>query len=371
MSDIHKAFAVFQLEPGTSREAIQRRYKRLSKVWHPDRFQSAEDKHEAEEELKKINNANDIFKKHFDGAHKATGCECQKPAATGSTDQRTHGPGPGPGPHKKTADDMEAEAKRRDEERRRKAAAEEAARKAAEQKQQQDQQNTAPKTNFEHAQKQQEELKWNKLRWQIAAGEAALFIGLCIFGNVGHGVKEWWHDFSWKWERDHAPQQEYKPNPAPSAPEVRPGDSPFGPVGPPPFENKNNSDGAYNPFSTLDELNKQNGGVTPQTIPSTTTGTDSGLNWKPSTPSLSTPSTTAPLSPSFSVPTTTGTDSGLNWKPITPGTSTNTGSPLTSPLKKDWLFTPTTPTTSPYPQLSRPDARTKPSQADLDKYLKP
>ena len=366
MSDIHKALAVFQLEPGTSREAIQRRYKRLTKVWHPDRFQSAEDKHEAEEELKKINNANDIFKKHFESAHKTTGCECQKPAATGSTDQRTHGPGPGPGPHKKTADDMEAEAKRRDEERRRKAAAEEAARKAAEQKQQQDQQNTAPNTNFEYARKQQEELKWNKLRWQIAAGEAALFIGLCIFGNVGHGVKEWWHDFSWKWERDHAPQQEYKPNPAPiNVPEVRPGDSPFGPVGPPPDN--------MLPGGVMKPLDNSQVPV-PHYGPSTTTtntGTDSGFNWKPTTPSLSTPSTTAPLSPSFSVPTTTGTDSGLNWKSLTPGTSTTTGSPLTSPLKKDWLFTPTTPVTSPYPQLSRPDARTKPSQADLDKYLKP
>jgi curved DNA-binding protein CbpA len=36
-------------------EAINRRYKRLIMVWHPDRFQNVEGKADAEEEFKKIN----------------------------------------------------------------------------------------------------------------------------------------------------------------------------------------------------------------------------------------------------------------------------------------------------------------------------
>lgn len=173
MSEIHKALAIFGLEPGASQDAIQRRYKRLIMVWHPDRFPTEDGKKDAEEELKKINNANDVLKKHFASGHRASGCECQQPATSSSagTDHRGHGPGPGP--HRKP-DDAEAQAKQRDEERKRKAAAEEAARKAAEYQQQQQQK--AAQSTFEQAQKQQEELKWNKIRWQIAAGEAALFI---------------------------------------------------------------------------------------------------------------------------------------------------------------------------------------------------
>lgn len=248
MSEIHKALAVFQLEPGSSRDAIQRRYKRLTKVWHPDRFQADEDKREAEEELKKINNANDVFKKHFETEHKATGCECQRPASASSgTGQRSHGPGPGA----KRADDPEAEARRRDEDRRRKTAAEEASRKAAQEQQQQQwqQQQQGAQTQYQQAQRQQEELKWNKIRWRIAAAEGALFVALCIFGNIGFGVKEWWHDFSWKWQQDHPTHQDPTPSPVSDNPPVSSptttdtgssyppavpvtSDNPFAPVGP-------------------------------------------------------------------------------------------------------------------------------------------
>lgn len=370
MSEIHKALAIFGLEPGSSQDAIQRRYKRLIMVWHPDRFPNEDGKKDAEEELKKINNANDVFKKHFSGGHRASGCECQKPApsaTSGGTEQRPHGPGPGP---QRKPDDAEAQAKQRDEERKRKAAAEEAARKAAEQQEQQ--QRKAPETNFEHARKQQEELKWNKIRWQIAAGEAVLFIALCAFGNFGYGVKEWWHKFSFEWERDHAPKQDN--NPPPDSNNLNPyvppyqvpptnnnnnaptNGSPFGPVGPPP--SNNNSDGTYNPYSTLDELNKQKS----ETPTQTTTGTGTGFNWKPTTPDIS-----APSNPT----TTTGTGSGFNWKPLTPGPSLNptttTGSPLFQP-KNDWL-TPRSRYENLQPNSS--DPLSKPSQADLDKFLKP
>lgn len=204
MSDIHKAFALFHLEPGATRDAIKRRYHRLTKVWHPDRFETEGDKREAEEELKKINNANDIFKKHFESEHRDSGCVCQEPASTAKAEQRTHGPGPG----QHTRPDPEAEARRRDEQRKHKTAADEATRKASEQ-----QQPAEPQSSFTTAQSQQENLKWNKIRWQVAAGEAALFIALCIFGNFGYGVKVWWHDFTYQWERDHPPQQQQVPAP--------------------------------------------------------------------------------------------------------------------------------------------------------------
>jgi hypothetical protein len=309
MSEIHKALAIFGLDPGSSQDAIQRRYKRLIMVWHPDRFPTDDGKKDAEEELKKINNANDVLKKHFASGHRASGCECQKPAA--GAEQRTHGPGPGP--HRK-ADDAEAEAKRRDEERRKKAAAEEAARKAAEQQQQQ--QKKATETTFQQAQRQQDELKWNKIRWQIAAGEVALFIGLCIFGNVGYGLKEWWHDFSWKWERDHAPHEETKPNPVPSyVPDVTPNPNPFGPIGPPPHNNPNMlPNGVVKPF---DNSHVPVPNYPPSTSTGTTTDTIPGFNWKPVTPGTTIPSPyeqVAPkIQPNTDTSTTTNTGTGVDF----------------------------------------------------------
>lgn len=352
MSEIHKALAIFGLEPGASQDAIQRRYKRLIMVWHPDRFPTEDGKKDAEEELKKINNANDVLKKHFASGHRASGCECQKPAASSSagTDQRGHGPGPGP--HRKP-DDAEAQAKQRDEERKRKAAAEEAARKAAEHQQQQQQK--AAQTSFEQAQKQQEELKWNKIRWQIAAGEAALFIVLCIFGNVGHGVKEWWHDFSWKWEQDHAPKPDTNTNEPPSyGKDLNPYIPPYQV---PPSTNTTGS-----PFGP------------PMAPPSSTTTNPNMLDNGVMKP-LDNSRVPVPIYPP-STSTSTGTDiPGFNWKPIAPGTTTDTPSLLQR--KYDWLNPkPSTAPLSPYeqvaPKLPAPSTTTttEPSSIDLDKYLK-
>jgi hypothetical protein len=312
MSEIHKALAIFGLEPGASQDSIQRRYKRLIMVWHPDRFPTEDGKKDAEEELKKINNANDVLKKHFATGHRTSGCECQKPAGAASAgggashDQR-HGPGPGPGPQRKH-EDAEAQARARDEERKRKAAAEEAARKAAEYQQQQ-QQKTA-QASLEQAQKLQDEKKWNKIRWQIAVGELALFVGLCIFGNVGHGVKEWWHKFSWEWERDHAPKPAPTQTPPSYSNDLTPpysvtpqaNPNPFGPPMPPPGDNSN-----MLPNGVMKPLD--NSRVPIPTYPSTTTppAQSDTFRWKPVTPDSQSngPSPFAPPGP----PTTnTGID---------------------------------------------------------------
>ncbi len=118
MNNLHKAYAVLGLEPGSSMESILRRYKRLIMVWHPDRAPSAEHKEFAEEELKKINNAKDLLSKHFGagGGHKTSGCECQ-PGSASNTSAGANanagarsGTGPGPSYHRtKSAEEKRQE----------------------------------------------------------------------------------------------------------------------------------------------------------------------------------------------------------------------------------------------------------------------
>jgi hypothetical protein len=82
MSDLQKAYTILGLEPGSSKDEIQKRYKRLAVAWHPDRFPSPDAKADAEAELKKILNAKDLLIKHFDGGkHKLDACECTGKAA--------------------------------------------------------------------------------------------------------------------------------------------------------------------------------------------------------------------------------------------------------------------------------------------------
>ncbi len=186
MNEFQKAYSVLGLEPGASRETVQRRYKRLIMVWHPDRFTGQADKDGAEEELKKINNARDFLWKHFDSpSHKPSGCECQLPI--GAQEQKTGrkpdpepqktNPGPGPGPKRKTTSEQDAE--RRDAERKARAAQEEAARQAAQQTQRQ---------AYDEATKQQKTLDQESLRWKIALAEGVVFAGLSLFGWIGGGI---------------------------------------------------------------------------------------------------------------------------------------------------------------------------------------
>lgn len=204
MNPLQKAYSILGLEPGSSKQSIQTRYRRLIMVWHPDRFVSIEDKKNAEDELKKINNAKDLLWKHFDsGTHKASGCECQ---STGPGPEPGPKPPPGPG-RSRTHTEDEEQAKRRDEERKRKAAAEEAAR-----QHQQEQQRRAQQQTFAEAEKQEAAMKEHKLRWTVAAAEGALLIALCLFGWIGIGIHAAWHDFAWHWEQDHKPKQDDNTN---------------------------------------------------------------------------------------------------------------------------------------------------------------
>lgn len=206
---LRKAYVTFGLEHGSSFEAIKRRYKRLIMVWHPDRFPNAEGKKDAEEELKRINDAKDRLFAHFEKSHKESGsCACRDQSNTSSSETNTNrSQGPGPGKRRTTQenDREEAEAKRRSEERARRAAAE-----AAEKDRQAREAAAAAssrKQNMEDALTQQKRLQEEQLRWRLALGLFAAWIGLSFYGWAGAGIKGWWHDVTWKWQRDHQPVQ--------------------------------------------------------------------------------------------------------------------------------------------------------------------
>jgi tetratricopeptide (TPR) repeat protein len=54
-SDINHAYEILGLEPGASQAKVKRTYRKLVKIWHPDRFLDQKQKQEAEEKIKLIN----------------------------------------------------------------------------------------------------------------------------------------------------------------------------------------------------------------------------------------------------------------------------------------------------------------------------
>ncbi|MFN6517226.1 MAG: DnaJ domain-containing protein [Nostoc sp. CreGUA01] len=63
--DINEAYEILELEPGASPAQLKRAYRKLVKVWHPDRFFNQKEKQEAEEKIKKINAAYNKLKSEF------------------------------------------------------------------------------------------------------------------------------------------------------------------------------------------------------------------------------------------------------------------------------------------------------------------
>ena len=216
MNDLHKAYAVLGLEPGSSMESILRRYKRLIMVWHPDRAPTPEHKEFAEEELKKINNAKDLLAKHFGsgGGHKTTGCDCQPEAARaagGTKSSSGSSAGPGPNYHRtKSAEEKfqeEQTAKKRDADRKAREEQEAKAKQA-----QEEYQKKSTQQSMESAMQQQNALADEKLRWQISIGLIIAFIALEVFGCMAIGAKQWWHDLTWKWQNEHSDSNSKPPD---------------------------------------------------------------------------------------------------------------------------------------------------------------
>lgn len=204
--DIRKAYLYLGLEAGTELPEILTKYKRSVMVWHPDRAPNDEKwKHEATEELKKFNWAKDILQSHFEGSsHNPAGpCAC-KSGNVGSTGHAGRS-NTGPGRRAKTTEETnqeEAQAKAKNEERERRAASEQPFH--GEQPHEEQRAAQAMHDAIAH----ERELRDNRLRWRIAIVFGVAYIGLCLFGYIGTGVKAWWHTFTFNWERDHAPKQE-------------------------------------------------------------------------------------------------------------------------------------------------------------------
>ena len=62
--DIHYAYNLLGLEPGASQLEVKQAYRQLVKIWHPDRFRDQKQKQEAEEKIKKINEAYNQLKSY-------------------------------------------------------------------------------------------------------------------------------------------------------------------------------------------------------------------------------------------------------------------------------------------------------------------
>ncbi len=105
MNDLHRAYIALGLEPGSSKESITRRYKRLIMVWHPDRAPTGEHREFAEQELKKINSAKETLTQHFrsGGNHRDGRCECQPSFDESRALEKTTKGSPGPGYHRRKA----------------------------------------------------------------------------------------------------------------------------------------------------------------------------------------------------------------------------------------------------------------------------
>jgi preprotein translocase subunit Sec63 len=55
--DIKHAYQTLGLKFDASQEQVKQAYRQLAKTWHPDRFTDPQQKREAEEKIKKINQA--------------------------------------------------------------------------------------------------------------------------------------------------------------------------------------------------------------------------------------------------------------------------------------------------------------------------
>lgn len=102
MNKIQAAYQKLGIAPGSSLDAVKKRYRQLAMVWHPDRMPTPEGRRTAEEELKQINNAFDCIKKHFESEHRlGPNCECQQTPThtqkTGTAQKQNAGHGHSPG----------------------------------------------------------------------------------------------------------------------------------------------------------------------------------------------------------------------------------------------------------------------------------
>lgn len=220
MNALHKAFQVLGLEPGTAFPQVKKRYRRLVVVWHPDRMNNEEARREAEEELKKINDAFEKLKKHFDSQHvNGPGCSCQPSAASNTSANRSN---PNNGSSRtrsskaeaweKAKKEAEAAAKRRSEERARQQAEERAQREAA----QAAKRAAEFQTNVSEALDNEALWKEERLRWRVALGMLVVFVVLIGFCWIGCGAKALANNIQAQWRKIIEPPKKQAPRAKPT-----------------------------------------------------------------------------------------------------------------------------------------------------------
>ena len=167
---LRKAYFVLGLEPGSSLEAINQRYKQLMMAWHPDRWGRAAGKKAAEEEVKRINDAKDKLTAHFNTRHKLSGpCAC-KPQPQSTAQETTN------------ADTQRNEERRKAEDAARRR--QEQANKAFQEALEKERQHKEAKVAAAMEREEQE-----RVRWKITPYLGAAWLALIVF--------------SWCWERTH------------------------------------------------------------------------------------------------------------------------------------------------------------------------
>lgn len=169
-------------------------------------YPSGDKKLKAEEEMKKINNARDLLKKHFAQGHKnSSPCDCRP--GTKST------PPPPPPPHNDKAEE-EAARKRSTEraaeaERARKAAeataAAERERRAAQDRAQSD------RAAAKDAVEQQKISDDEALRWRVSIGIIAAWVLVSLFSIATLGLEHVWHNIATSIEQMFAKHDDPKP----------------------------------------------------------------------------------------------------------------------------------------------------------------
>lgn len=205
MNALHRAFQVLGLEPGTAFPQVKKRYRRLVVVWHPDRMNNEKARREAEEELKKINDAFEKLKKHFDSQHvNGPGCSCQPGAASNTSSNASTSSQRSSRTRSSKAEawakakrEAEAAAKKRSEERTRQQAeeraqreAEQAAKRAAE-----------FHTTVNEALDNEALWKEERLRWRVALGLLVVFVSLIGFCWLGFAAKTLAHNIETQWKK--------------------------------------------------------------------------------------------------------------------------------------------------------------------------
>ncbi|NOJ26773.1 MAG: hypothetical protein DA330_02015 [Nitrososphaera sp.] len=188
-SDLHDAFTALGLKAGTSWDEVKEKHQILAAGLHPDTYKGKR-KEKAETELKKINHARDVLRKHFQEDHKESGCACDPNPTASHT-----GPAPSPDATQQHQDDVEqraAEARRRDAQRAQEA---EEARRAAEAQAQAAAAATAQRQEeAQFAQDLQDSYQFNQeanktaLYWKLAFACLVWFLGNFAYAHLSQGA---------------------------------------------------------------------------------------------------------------------------------------------------------------------------------------